>query len=222
MDLNAGQRKAVFALIVVVLAGLGVYMFVPAARGGSPAAAPRSTPRHEAAATPSPAATPGTDPSPAATPGTDPSPAGPAAPDAPDIYQWLPFTQSQLGTAAAVVTKFSGAYGTWSYTQNPAAYVATMRNVITPELSQVLAQGYAAAGVAAQRSGKKQVSAGSAVINALSAFGSSSITFVVTITEQITGTAGHSSEAQQYAVTAVAAGTGWQVNDIELATAGNS
>jgi hypothetical protein len=213
MDLTAGQRKAVFTLIVVVLTGLGVYMFVPAARGGSPPSVPRSpAPRHGATSAPAPAATP--------SPGA--SSAGSATPSAPDIYQWLPFTQSQLGTAAAVVTRFCDAYGTWSYTENAAAYVATMRTVITTELSQVLAQGYAAPGVAAQRAGKKQVSAGSAIINALSAFGPSSITFDVTIGEQITGTSGRSTLTQQYAVTVVAAGAGWQVNDIELATAGNS
>jgi hypothetical protein len=213
MDLTAGQRKAIFALIVVVLAGLGVYMFVPAARGGSPSATAHTT-------APRPGRT--TSPPPAATSAADPAAAGSASPAAPDIYQWLPFTQAQLGTAAAVVTTFADAYGTWSYAQNANAYVATMRGVITPELSQFLAQGYAAPGVAAQRTGKKQVSAGSAVINSLSAFGSSSITFVVTITEQITGTAGRSSVTQQYAVTVVSAGTSWQVNDIELATAGNS
>jgi hypothetical protein len=212
MELTAGQRKAVFALIVVVLVGLGVYVLVPGARGGTPSgASPSPAPRHGASAGPPPAATPAADSSPAR-----------SATSAPDIYQWLPFTQSQLGAAAAVVTKFAGAYGTWSYTQNAAAYVATMRGVVTPELSQFLAQGYSAPGVAAQRAGKKQVSAGSAVINALSAFGSSSITFVVTITEQINGVAGGSRVTQQYAVTVVTAGTGWQVNDIELATAGNS
>jgi hypothetical protein len=213
MDLTAGQRKAVFALIVVVLAGLGAYMFVPAARGGSPPAATRpAAPRSGAAAAPS---TP-------APPAGSPGPATSAARSAPDIYQWLPFTQSQLGTAVSVVTRFGDAYGTWSYTENPAAYVATMRNVITSELSQFLEQDYGAPGVAAQRAGRKQVSAGSAVINALSSFGSSSITFVVTISEQITGTDGRSQVTQQYAVTAVGAGAGWQVNDIELATAGNS
>jgi hypothetical protein len=213
MDLTPRQRKAVFALIVVVLAGLGVYMFVPAARGGSPPAATRS---------PAPRAGAATTPSAAAPPAASPGPATSAERSAPDIYQWLPFTQSQLGAAASVVTRFCDAYGTWSYTENAAAYVATMHNVITSELSQFLQQDYAAPGVAARRAGQKQVSAGRAVINALRAFGSSSITFVVTISEQITGTAGRSQVTQQYAVTAVGVGAGWQVNDIELATAGNS
>jgi hypothetical protein len=212
MDLTAGQRKAVFALIVVILVGLGVYMFVPAARGTGPAASPS---RHSPAAPSASATLP-------ATPTASPVPVAAGTPSAPDIYQWLPFTPSELATAASVVTEFSDAYGTWSYSQNTRSYVATMRNLVTPELSQVLAQDYSVPGVASERTRKKQVSTGSAVINSLRAFGASSITFVVTIGQEITDTSGPSSVSAQYAVTVTSAGSGWQVDDIELASAGNS
>jgi hypothetical protein len=211
MDLNAGQRRAVFGLIVVVLVGLGVYLFVSSAPGSghSPAAAthspaPKDTPPATSAATPSP------------------GPTAAAAPSDPDIYQWLPFTQAQLGSAAGVVTQFGDAYGTWSYSQNATSYVAAMHSLITSELADVIEQGYSVPGVASQRTSKKQVSAGSTVINSIRAFGSSSITFVVTITEQITATSGQSQVSGQYAVTAVSSGSSWQVDDIELASAGNS
>jgi len=210
MDLNAGQRKAVFGLIAVVLAGLGVYMFVPGTHGGQNGGSPRAA-THTPARRATSLATPAVSPSPAA-----------ATPSVPDIYQWLPFTQAQLGSAAAVVTQFGDTYGTWSYSQNATSYVATMRDLITSELADVIAQGYSVPGVAGQRTSRKQVSTGSAVINSLRAFGTSSITFVVTITEQITGTAGRSLDSTQYAVTVVGVGSSWQVNDIELASAGNS
>lgn len=210
MDLNAGQRKAVFFLIVVVLVGLGVYLFVPGARGGgghSPVAATHSpVPRATSPATPAPAPSPS-----AATAGSSD----------PDIYQWLPFTEAQLGSAAAAVTQFCDAYGTWSYSENATRYVTTMRTLITSELADVIEQGYSVPGVASQRISKKQVSTGSAVIGSIRAFGSSSITFVVTITEQITETSGHSGVSGQYAVTAVSSGSSWLINDIELAAAGN-
>jgi hypothetical protein len=211
MDLNAGQRKAVFGLIVVLLVGLGVYLFVSSDRSGghSPAAATHS-PAAQATRPATPAATPSPDQT-AATGLSDP-----------DIYQWLPFTQAQLGSAAAVATQFGDAYGTWSYSQNATSYVAAMHSLITSELADVIEQGYSVPGVASQRSSKKQVSTGSAVINSIRSFGSSSITFVVTITEQITATSGQSQLSNQYAVTAVSSGSVWQVNDIELATAGNS
>ena len=212
MELNSGQRKAVFFLIVVVLVGFGVYLFVPGARGGdgghSPAAATHS---------PSPRVTPPATPAP--TPSPSPATAGSSDPD---IYQWLPFTQAQLGLAAAVVTQFCDAYGTWSYSQNATSYVTTMRSLITSQLADVIEQGYSVPGVASQRASKKQVSTGSTVINSIRAFGGSSITFVVTITEQITATSGQSRVPDQYAVTVVSTGTSWQVNDIELASAGNS
>jgi hypothetical protein len=212
MDLTSAQRKAVFALIVVVLAGLGVYLFVPGTRGSaSPAAAPSVSGHSPAPPTPSPTAS-----------AASPVPLAAGTPSAPDIYQWLPFTPSQLATAASVTTEFSGAYGTWSYSQNARAYVNTMRNLITPELSQLLAQDYSAPGVASQRTGSKQVATGSAVINSLRAFGPSSITFVVTISQEITDTSGRSAVSAQYAVTAASNGSSWQVNDIELASAGNS
>jgi hypothetical protein len=209
MDLNAAQRKAVFGLIVVLLVGLGAYLFVSSSRasGHSPSAA-----THTPAPQPTSPATQASTPS--------PSPAAVGSSD-PDIYQWLPFTEAQLGSAAAVTTKFSDAYGTWSYSQNAASYVTTMRGLITSELAEVIEQGYSVPGVASQRTSKKQVSTGSAVINSIRAFGSSSITFVVTITEQITATSGQSRNSNQYAVTAVSSGTSWQVNDIELASAGN-
>jgi hypothetical protein len=212
MDLTAAQRKAVFALIVVVLAGLGIYMFVPGTRGsGPPAAAPSPSPHSPAPPAPSPTAS---------TAGPVPLAAG--TPSAPDIYQWLPFTPSELATAASVTTEFSDGYGTWSYSQNARAYVNAMRNLITPDLSQLLAQDYSAPGVASQRTRKKQVSTGSAVINSLRAFGPSSITFVVTISQEITDTSGRSAVNAQYAVTVASNGSNWQVNDIELASAGNS
>jgi hypothetical protein len=211
MDLNPAQRKLVFGLIVVVLVGLGAYLFVSSDRGSgqSPAAANHS---------PAPHATRPAAPIP--TPSADPTAA--AAPSDPDIYQWLPFTQAQLGSAAAVVTQFGDAYGTWSYSQNATSYVAAMHSMITSELANVIEQGYSVPGVASERSSKKQVSTGSTAINSIRAFGSSSITFVVTITEQITATSGRSQISDQYAVTAVSSGSSWQVSDIELASAGNS
>ena len=215
MDLNSGQRKAVFGLIVVALVGSGIYMFVPGARGSEGGHRP-------AAATHSPAPQASSPATPTPSPAPSPGPTAAATPSAPDIYQWLPFTQAQLGSAAAVVTQFCDAYGTWSYSQNASSYVATMRSMITSELADVIEQGYSVPGVASQRTRKKQVSTGSTVINSLRAFGPSSITFIATITEHITDTSGQSQVSGQYAVTVVGVGSSWQVDDIELASAGNS
>jgi hypothetical protein len=214
MELTAIQRKAVFALIVVLLAGLGSYLFATEGSGSAPPAA--SPPRPHASAAPAVSS-----PAPATPAPATPAPAAAGSSSGSNIYQWLPFTQSGLNSAASVISQFANAYGTWSYSQNANAYVATMSRLITPDLSQVLAQDYSVPGVASQRTSKKQVSTGTSVINSLRSFGPSSITFVVTITQEITATNGRDQVSAQYAVTATGAGSGWQVSDIEQASAGN-
>ena len=212
MELTSGQRKALFALVVAALIALGIYMFVPGARAvraGASTPAKNHYPAPPAARTPAPAAAP------------TPSSPAPAA-SAPYIYQWLPFSPAGLTSAAAVVTQFGDAYGTFSYTEKAAAYVRSMQNLITPELAQVLAADYSVSGVASQRDSEKQVSAGKAVIDSLQAFGPSSITFVVTIGREVTDTSGRSRASARYAVTVTGAGASWQVNDIEQAGLGNS
>lgn len=213
MELSSRQRKALFVLVVAALTALGIYMFVPGARAARgqaspPPAARSSTPAAPASASPT---STGSSPAPAAT-----------TPPAADIYQWLPFSQAGLDSAATVVTQFGNAYGTFSYTESAAAYVDSMRSLIAPDLSQVLEGDYSAPGVASQRVGNKQISTGTTVINSLQAFGPSSITFVVTISRAVTGTGGRSRLSNQYAVTVTGEGTSWQVNDIELAGVGNS
>lgn len=217
MEPTSGQRKAVFVLVVLVLAGLGTYLFVPSASGAFRSGpAPSPSPRANGG---TPAGTPAT--SAPATGGTTPTATAAPAATGPDIYQWLPFTQPELAAAAKVVTEFGDAYGTFSYSQNAAGYVGAMRNLIMPALSEVLARGYATPGVAGLRVSKKQVATGAAAISSLRAFGASSLTFVVTISQQITDTQGRSTISVPYAVTVTGGGSNWQVSDIELASAGN-
>ncbi len=68
---------------------------------------------------------------------------------------------------------------------------------------------------------------GSGVITALRAFGASSLTFLVTLrqktyTTQQTGKTTAHEDSSDYAITITRSGSGWQVNDIQLASAGNS
>lgn len=209
MEASPLQRRVTFALIVLVLVGLGVYLVGEArgsgARGGS-APAPRPT----LAASPSPAP-------------PSPGPAGPPAASAvPDIYQWLPFTPAGLAAAASAARQFAAAYGTFSYTQTAAAYAASFKSLASAELASEIAAAYSVPGVAAARTSARQVSAGSAVIESIRAFGPTSLTFLVQITQDLTATSGRSQLVTQYAVTLTGSATTWQVTDIELASAGNS
>ena len=213
MDLTSRQRQLVFALTVVALAGLGFFLLhsgIPGHHSPKPSQRP-------AAAASSPAA-----PSTPVAPPTTPTQTGNSSTTSSqvNIYQWLPFTKPQLAKAAGVVTEFSADYGTFSYHETAADYTARMQNLITSELAQVIGRAYDTPGVAKIRTQQKQVSAGSADIDSLRAFGPSSLTFVVTIHQKITGT-NPGQQSTQYAVTVSDSNTGWQVTDIELASSGN-
>ncbi len=212
MDLSSGQQRLLFGVVVIALAGLGIYLISGTSHHGT-AAAP---PSHSAAPSTAPS-TPGVPPAtlPAATP--------PAAGSGPDIYQWLPFSQQDLAAAARTTTNFAAAYSTWSYTETKKAYAAKLDGLATPEEAATLLNGWSTAGLASTRAADKQVSTGSGTITAIRSFGTGpvSITFLVTIAEQLASTTGTTSNTSQYAVTVIAGGGGWQVNDIELAGLGN-
>ncbi len=212
MELSPRQRRAVFAVIVVVLAAFGYYLVVPAVTHGHAAASPTAsgTPSGTAAAT-----APSSAPAPAVT-----APAAEAG--GVDIYAWLPFTQQDLAAAASVTVRFSVEYNTFTYTESATAYVGAMGGLITGQLATTLRAAYQTPGVAKLRTSQKQVSTGSAVISALRAFGASSLTFIVTAGQRLATADGTSTGSTQYAVTVTGSGGSWQVSDIELESAGNT
>jgi hypothetical protein len=204
MDLSPGARRLAFGLIVCVLVGLGAYLLRPLAPSAGAPARP-----HGAAPQPSVAAT-------TAGAGTALS-AGQA-----DIYQWLPFTQAGLTAAASTVVRFGAAYGTYSYTQDAAAYAAPLVPITSQQLVSQIEAAYSAPGVAASRVSAKQVASASATIGSIRAFGPNSLTLLVQVAQQMTDTTSRSHQSTVYAVTVTGSGTSWQVTDVELASAGNS
>jgi len=216
VDLSPAQQKAVFVLVVVVLAALGYWLILPklSHSGGHSAAADSTSP---AASAPASATSPGTTQTPASTVTASPTAAGYV-----NIYSWLPFTQQGLADAASVTEKFCVDYNTFTYSESPAAYVAKMSGLITGQLATTLQASYSTPGVATLRTDQKQVSTGTAVINSLRAFGPSSLTFIVTTGQHLVSSKGTTEGSTQYAVTVTGSGSSWQVDDIELASAGNS
>ncbi len=215
MDLSPGQQKAVFVLVVVVLAALGYWLILPKithSHGPAQAATPATSPA--AGSAPASEGSPGTTP-PSAT-------ASPAPTGSVNIYSWLPFTQQGLADAAAVTVKFGADYNTYSYTEDAAAYVGRMNGLITGQLATTLQGLYSTPGVAQLRTSQKQVSTGTAVIDSLRTFGPSSLTFLVTATQHLVSSHGTTNGSAQYAITVTGSGASWQVNDIELSTVGQS
>ena len=218
MDLSPAQRVLAFVGIVVVLGGMGAYLLIPGVRsavgqghGATPSASASSP------GGPSPSA-PARSTAPAASVSPTPTPAG----SAPDIYQWLPFSQADLAQAARVTEAFGAAYDTFSYRESTSSYLASLHGLATSELSATLARAYGTPGVASQRTQQKQVSSARTSINSIRTFGSGSLTFVVTIAQTIRTKQGRSQSNGQYAITLIGSGQSWQVNDIELASAGNT
>ena len=72
------------------------------------------------------------------------------------------------------------------------------------------------------RTRQKQIATGTGQITAIRAFGASNITFLVTITQKVTGAQGTKRTATSYAVTVTGAATSWNVDDLQLASAGNT
>jgi len=203
MELSPVQRFAAFAAAVLVLAGLGAYLFLPqssAAGTGQPPSSPRSSGPRASEGQGSPA---------------------PAGQGLPDIYQWLPFTRAGLANAAATTIAFATHYGTYSYRQSAQEYLAPMRPLITSQLAVALGRAYATPGLAGARVSSRQTATASAVIVSLRAFGPSSLTFVVVVKQRIASSQGPSLRTTGYAVTLTGTGSAWHVNDIQLASAGN-
>ena len=142
-----------------------------------------------------------------------------------EIYQWLPFTAADLSGAAQTTVTFAKDYSTWSYTESTTEYAAKMAGLVTSQELATLTSGYSTAGVAGPRVTDKQVSTGTGTIDSIRSFGTNpvSITFVVTINQQVTSTQpATTAPPQQYAVTVVSSGGTWQVNDLELSQLGNT
>jgi hypothetical protein len=212
VDLSPRQRLAVFALVVVVLAALGYYLVDPLLthhHGSTQTAATASTPA--TASAPAASGNPAT-PAPAATA----SGAGSV-----NIYNWLPFTQQDLTSAAAVAVRFSVDYNTFTYTENAADYVRAMGSLVTGQLATTLRAGYQTPGVASLRTSQKQVSTGTASISSLRAYGTSSLTFIVTAGQRLATASGTTNGSTQYAVTVTNSAGSWQVSGLELESAGN-
>jgi hypothetical protein len=214
MELSPGQQRLLFVVVVIVLVGLGFFLIEGRSHGTTAAPAPTPTPSPTAtasAASPAATATP-----PATEPAVTPSA---TTTGGANIYQWLPFTQPDLTTAAKTTLAFAKDYVTWNSKESKTAYGASMASLVTTQEDTTLENDFATAARAAGNA----VSDGSGAIDSISSFGSNpaSITFSVTITQQVVPAQGTSVSPSQYDITVVSTGAGWQVNNIQLFNVGN-
>ncbi len=98
-----------------------------------------------------------------------------------------------------------------------------MSALVTPTELAIIKGTYTTPGVATPRSADKQVSTGTGTIDSIRSFAAGpSITFVVTINQQVTSSQPATAQSNQYAITVASSGGAWQVNDIELSQLGNT
>jgi hypothetical protein len=209
MDLTDRQRKLLFAGLVVVLVAAGVFLTIGSGShrhaGAGRASTPTATPTVPQAGVSAP-------------PVTGPPP----SPGSYDIYSLLPFTQKDFTTAADMARRFTAAYGTYRFDEDPSAWVTRLRSMVVPDLATQLQQGAAAPGVLAQRKQDQEVSTSDATLDSIRDIGKDQLIFLVTGRQHITkgGKAGDTS--QQYAVTMTRSGGGWVVYAFAPADVGDN
>jgi hypothetical protein len=224
MELSPGQQRGLFVVLVILLAGLGIYLVGPGRPHGSTASGGSSTPaagRNSPGASGGVTATPDLAGVPSAVVAPAPLPV-PTVVKGANVYDWLPFTQQGLDGAANVTLAFAAADETFSYTDTPATFAQRLSSLVAPALERTLEAQFEPPNVQAQRVQQHLVSKSAGTIDRIASFGNgtqASITFVVTITVQ--QNVDPKSATGQWDITAVQVAGGWQVNDIEPAGAGN-
>ena len=228
MELSPGKQRLLFVVVVIALVGLGI--FVIRGRNQGNTAAPPATPTPSASQAAASAAATGTPAAASSAAASSPAASPSATAGGANIYQWLPFTQSDLAAAAKTTMAFANVYANTSYTETKAAYTAKLTGLTTPQEAATLEADFETSGISTTRTADKQVATGTPAIDSITSFGPQdppgppgppSITFAVTIAQKLASTSGTVTSTPEYTITIVSTANGWQVDDIQLASLGN-
>ncbi|QYC44917.1 hypothetical protein Nocox_36815 [Nonomuraea coxensis DSM 45129] len=194
------RRGAAFAVIVVIIAAVGIYLMW-ADWEDPPEQQPQAAPPTRVAiVTPTPLAT---------------------ASNAPfDVYDYLPMRKEQLAAAADLAERFTAVYGTFRYDEDPADYAGRLKAYTTPELGALLTRTVTSAGAVEQNRADELVSQATAKLKEIRQVGKGSIIFVVTGNRQVTAKSGDKLLTEEYAVTVSESGSDWRIFDIMPADEG--
>jgi len=228
MELSPGKQRLLFVVVVIALVGLGIFVIRDRNQGNT--AAPPATPAPSASQAAASEAASGTPAAASSAAASSPAASPPATAGGANIYQWLPFTQSDLTAAAKTTMAFANVYANTSYTETKDAYAAKLTGLTTPQEAATLESDFETSGVSATRTADKQVATGTPAIDSITSFGPqdppgppgpASITFAVTIAQKLASTSGTITSTPEYTITIVSTASGWQVDDIQLASLGN-
>lgn len=198
----------VFAGLVAILAVVGIYLTV-----GGPGTS-EETPASPAAAQRQEVGEGG------ASPAVPQTPLATASQAPFDIYSFLPMSKQELAAAADVARRFTEAYGTYRFDEDPGAYAQRLRAFTTTELGDELARAVSAPGTVEQNRTDQLVAQGSATVKQIREVDETSVIFVVTGVQNVTSTSGPQQRSADYAVTLTQVGSDWRVYDLQPADAG--
>jgi hypothetical protein len=211
MELTDRQRKFTFAGIVVVLAAVGVYLTLPATVVKTRPAGARPT--SDAPAAPTGPTAPAT-----AAPGIGSA----VTPENFDIYRLLPYSQRDFASAADIAQRFTAAYGTYRFDEDPKAYVARLQGLVTGQLRAELERSASAPGLLEERQAGRTVAESTATLDGIRDIQANSVVYLLTGRQRLTKAGVASQENQQYAVTVSRDGGSWRVYAFEPADAGQA
>ncbi|MDP9849025.1 hypothetical protein [Streptosporangium lutulentum] len=209
MNEGGNRRGLVFAVLVAMLAAVGIYLTMGSGSGGEqqesaePVGVSRTVPG-------SPEPVGAESPRPSAT-----------ASDAPfDVYSYLPMNKQELAAAADFAQRFTAEYGTFSYDEDPAAYGSRLEGYTTAEFADVLLRTVTSPGIVEANKADQVVSVGAARVKSIRQVNSASVVFVVVGTQNVTAKSGVKERVEEYAVTLIEVGTDWRVHDLQPADSG--
>ncbi|MGV9771296.1 hypothetical protein [Streptosporangium sp. NPDC003464] len=206
---GGSRRGLVFAVLVMMLAAVGIYltMWPDSGDEGRPQPDPvgvsRTVPGSRAAVSAEP-------PRPSATASNAPF----------DVYSYLPMTKQELAAAADYAQRFTAEYGTFSYDEDPAVYGDRLRGYTTTEFAGVLLRTVTSPGSVEANRADEVVSVGTARVKEIRQIQNTSVVFVVTGTQDVTAKSGPKERTEDYAVTLIEVGADWRVHDLQPADEG--
>ncbi|GGL10771.1 hypothetical protein [Planomonospora parontospora] len=206
-----GRRGIVFAVLVGLLAAVGIYltMWESGTGGGQAQTGPVGVSRT------------GTEPGAGRQADAEPPRPAATASDAPfDVYSYLPMTKQELAAAADYAERFTAEYGTYAHDEDPAAYGDRLKGYATAEFAEVLVRARTSPGFVEANRADEVVSTASAKVRQIRQVQDSSVVFVVACTERIAAKSGATERTDEYAVTLVPVGADWRVHDLQPADEG--
>ncbi|GIH69244.1 hypothetical protein [Sphaerimonospora thailandensis] len=200
-----------FAVAVVVLAAVGLYLTMNPPTSESEGGDGRTAAAEPAAR------------SPEATGGAVRSPVPRQVATTPavfDVYAYLPLSRQELGAAADLARRFTESYGTFRYDEEPAAFAGRLKAFATDEFAAQLTRAMTDPGLVERNRAGRVVSRASAEVKKIRDMTADQVVFVVGSVRHVTGDDGDKDENDRFAVTVIRAGSDWRVYDLELADAG--